>query len=156
MSACRWRVTSIVSRGARCGSTRAGVDTQLRLHLRRLEEMEYLIVRRGESLDRPSFTSCASTTTTTARGQREQLRGGARVPRGGCPKRRIASNDAGKREQPRGIPKALIREIEAANLEKSRHTSTKAERQSARHGGSGLMARVEKKRKPGGRARDAA
>ena len=76
-------------------------DTQLRVHLRRLEEMEYLLVRRGgqglsyrvsAALRRKLRLRCK------LRGGKGRLRGGCAGSggRGGCRKRRIASNDAAK------------------------------------------------------------
>ena len=46
-SACRSNVPSTVSRGATVRQYTRWGDTQLRVHLRRLEELEYLIVRHG-------------------------------------------------------------------------------------------------------------
>jgi hypothetical protein len=61
--------------------------------------------------------------------------------------RRIASNDADKRDNRAGFRKYLKGD-RGREPGTSRHTSIEAERQSARHGRGGLMGRVEQKRKP--------
>ena len=80
-------------------------DTQLRLHLRRLEEMEYLIVRRGGPGQtfvyqlRFDYDDNRAGQRATARGVRGYL--------AGVPKAKIASNDAGKRDNRAGFRRHL-------------------------------------------------
>ena len=144
-------------------------DTQLRPHLRRLEELEYLVVRRGG----PGQTSSisfdggeeAGTMATDAR--RRRTRGGRmRTSRGvrgdcaGCRNRTIASKTQGWEPLLRGIAETHIRGEER---KRQRHRSRTANQTARRNHGNGsakrsggeVMARVtrRRKRKPEARRR---
>ena len=116
------------------------------VHLRRLEEMEYLRVRRGGPGQAFVYQLASAgkkhIVRPTARGQRATARGnGLR----GCSRGHFAVPQKTKNRQHRcwltpqlrGIPETLIRGPRPANLENPHRTSTKAERQNGHglHGG---------------------
>jgi hypothetical protein len=90
-------------------------DTQLRLHLRRLEEMEYLIVRRGGPGQTFVYQLRFDYDDNRA-GSESNCAGGARVPRGGAQSEESPATTRANVTTARDSENT-DREIEAANLE---------------------------------------
>jgi hypothetical protein len=90
-------------------------DTQLRLHLRRLEEMEYLIVRRGGPGQTFVYQLRFDYDDNRA-GLEGNCAGGARVPRGGAKSEESPATMLVNATTARDSENTY-REIEAANLE---------------------------------------
>ncbi len=90
-------------------------DTQLRLHLRRLEEMEYLIVRRGGPGQTFVYQLRFDYDDNRA-GSESNCAGGARVPRGGAQSEESPATTLVNATTARDS-EDTYREIEAANLE---------------------------------------